>query len=133
MPTRVDSVPRPVQPPKFRIAGKNEAAGAADAAREIIPPGYLLFFSAALEVPAFTFGPEQKANKCHFKFHSQRISRAPAANASGFPLACSSKTPRIEILALPQYCARDVSDREKSACRPAAMKPQIVSVRLSLP
>jgi hypothetical protein len=28
------------------------------------------YFSAALEVPTFTFGPEQKAEKHPFKFHS---------------------------------------------------------------
>jgi hypothetical protein len=40
---------------------------------------YLPLFSAALEAPAFTFGPEQKAKKYAFKysnFIAGRISRA---------------------------------------------------------
>jgi hypothetical protein len=71
-----------------RIVGNNEAAGAADAAREIIRDDmrwYLRLFSAALEMPAFTFSLKQKAKKHPFKFHSRpHLPRPPQTPAASF-------------------------------------------------
>jgi len=72
----------------LRMSDKNEAAGAADAAREIIRDvmrSYLRLFSAALEMPAFTFGLKQRAKKHPFKFHSRpHLPRPPQTPAASF-------------------------------------------------
>jgi hypothetical protein len=71
---------------------------------------YLGFFYAALEVPAFTFGPEPKEKKRPFQFHSRPHLPGPPQTPAAW---CSLliETPRIDRKYFASEVARGVFHR----------------------
>jgi hypothetical protein len=71
------------------------------------------FFYAAWEVPAFTFGPEQKGKKRPFKHSKSEAGRISRARRKRQRLHCSLliETPRIDRKYFASDFARGVFDR----------------------